>query len=379
MTKVIAAYLPQYHVIPENSKWWGEGYTDWVGVKVAKPQYKGHLQPNVPLKGYYDLSDWQVLDEQAKLARAYGVYGFQIYHYWFNSNQQLLQTPSENLLKHKEIDINFLFAWDNSSWVRTWSNIKNSNQWAPTMDKVDDKGRSMLAEVIYGCEEDWKKHFDYLLPFFKDDRYIKINNKPAFTIFNPFNDTNTLQNMCEYWNKLAVQAGFDGMAIISAANRKNVRFEYVYRYEPFSSCSFRESLERKIKQFISKETKKPMFYDYDSHWKRILKNTEKETKEKFFPGAFVMFDDTPRRGNKARIVKGAAPEKFESYFSRLLEICEEKQYEYVFLTAWNEWGEGAYLEPDKANNYAYLEALKRAIHYAEKDNDINTKRNNTAL
>ncbi|WP_448754071.1 glycosyltransferase WbsX family protein [Agathobacter sp.] len=361
MTKVIAAYLPQYHVIPENSKWWGEGYTDWVGVKAALPQYDGHLQPNIPLNGYYDLSDWKVMKEQAELAKKYGVYGFGIYHYWFSSNQQLLTKPAENLLEHKEIDISFMFIWDNSSWIRTWSNIKNSNQWAPTMDNCKEDDNPMLAPVIYGDEKDWKKHFSYLLQFFKDPRYIKLGNKPLFTIFNPFNEIETLNKMIDYWNGLAIEEGFDGIIAISAANRQNVGFEYTYRYEPFSSCSIRESIDRKVRKIISQTLKKPMFYDYDKLWRRILKNATNTKKTKYFLGAFVNFDDTPRRGKKARIIKGGTPEKFQFYFTQLLKICLKRKDEFVFLTAWNEWGEGAYLEPDIRNGYGYLEALKKAI------------------
>ncbi|MBQ0066894.1 MAG: glycoside hydrolase family 99-like domain-containing protein, partial [Phascolarctobacterium sp.] len=134
--KVIANYLPQYHRIPENDMWWGEGYTDWVATKNAKPLFEGHRQPRIPLdNNYYDLSDVNTIRWQAQLARKYGVYGFGIYHYWFNSNMQLLQKPAELLLKNKDIDINFMFIWDNSSWIRSWSNIKECNDWAPKFDR----------------------------------------------------------------------------------------------------------------------------------------------------------------------------------------------------------------------------------------------------
>lgn len=176
--KLIANYLPQFHVIPENSRWWGEGYTDWVGVRQAVPQYPGQHQPRVPLnENYYSLDDPAVLQWQADLARQYGVYGFGMYHYWFSSELQLLEKPAEILLAHPEIDIHFMFIWDNTSWTRTWVRKGSVNDWAPKFDEqpVSPQESGILAELHYGTEADWKKHFDYLLPFFRDERYIKLD------------------------------------------------------------------------------------------------------------------------------------------------------------------------------------------------------------
>ena len=128
--KIVANYLPQFHSIPENDAWWGKGYTDWNAVKKSKPLFQGHCQPNVPLKyNYYDLSNVDSIRWQASLARQFGIYGFGIYHYWFNSNMKLLEKPAELLLENKDIDIHFCFLWDNSTWKRTWSNVKFGNDW----------------------------------------------------------------------------------------------------------------------------------------------------------------------------------------------------------------------------------------------------------
>ena len=134
--KVIANYLPQYHTIPENDKWWGKGFTDWIAVKATEPAYEGHNQPRVPLnENYYSLDCADSIRWQASLAREYGIYGFGIYHYWFSSNQQLLQKPAELLLQNKDIDINFMFIWDNLTWKRTWSKLSRGLDWAPNYDK----------------------------------------------------------------------------------------------------------------------------------------------------------------------------------------------------------------------------------------------------
>ena len=153
--KVIANYLPQYHSIPENDAWWGKGYTDWVAVKKSTPLYEGHNQPRIPYNNnYYSLDDLDTVKWQAEIARKYGVYGFGIYHYWFNSQMHLLDKPVLILEENKDIDINYMFIWDNSTWKRTWSNVDFSNDWAPLYEnegsQINKQGTGILAELIYG-------------------------------------------------------------------------------------------------------------------------------------------------------------------------------------------------------------------------------------
>lgn len=361
--KLIANYLPQFHVIPENSRWWGEGYTDWVGVRQAKPQYKGHHQPRIPLnKNYYSLDNPETLQWQANLASKYGVYGFGIYHYWFSSEMQLLEKPAEILLAHPEIDIHFMFIWDNSSWSRTWSRKGNVNDWAPKFDKPSKtiKESGVLAELRYGTEADWKKHFDYLLPFFRDERYIKLDGKPMFAFFQPKNDFELQKRMVDYWEQLALEAGLPGLICLSKDNAHGLRFDYQMRYSPFSPNTFWEGVKNKLDYLWTKHRQKIRFADYDAQWHSILSDARHADARTFLSG-FVSFDDTPRRERKARIVRGSSPEKFESYLTELLKISREQGKEYIFVTAWNEWGEGAYLEPDEWHGYAWLEAVKHAL------------------
>lgn len=178
-TKVIAAYLPQYHETPENDLFWGKGFTDWIGVRNSTPQFAGHYQPTVPLnENYYDLSKVETIRWQTELAKQYGVCGFNIYHYWFKDGKKMLETPAENLLRQRDIAIEYFFTWDNSSWVRSWGNIRE-NVWAPAFDKHTSREKETLLEFSYGETNDWKTHFEYLLPFFLDDRYVKIQGKPV--------------------------------------------------------------------------------------------------------------------------------------------------------------------------------------------------------
>ena len=145
---VFAMYLPQYHETEENSKFWGQGFTDWVSVKKATPLFDGHMQPHVPLdKNYYDLSLVSEIKWQAKLAKNYGVSGWGIYHYWFNSEQKTLTKPAELILQNEDIDMPFFFAWDNASWKRTWSKIKG-NDWSPLNDTETEKQAHTGPEIL---------------------------------------------------------------------------------------------------------------------------------------------------------------------------------------------------------------------------------------
>lgn len=371
--KIFAMYLPQFHEIKENSRFWGKGFTDWVGVKNSRPQFCGHNQPRVPLGGqYYDLSQKESIARQCSLAREYGIHGFAIYHYWFNDQTNLLTRPSEIILNHPDLDIRFCFAWDNTSWVRTWSRIRG-NDWFPGGDydkKRNKKTKEVLVPYELGGKTQWKNHFEYLLPFFKDSRYEKQENKPCFLILNP---DRRIMEMSAYWEMLARKSGFGGINFIYRwdpvywkQNRLIINRQF-YIYEPVTSgwnglCA--RCIDRARRELGIKEIKK---YSYDRIWRRIIRRAERNKEPSAVYGAFVDYDDSPRRGVNGRVVTGGTPDKFERYMERLLQISRNQGKEYLFLTAWNEWGEGAYLEPDERWGYGYLEAFRRA---AGGDKDI---------
>lgn len=370
-TKIIAMYLPQYHCIPENDEFWGNGFTDWVTVKKAEPLFVGHDQPKVPLgNNYYDLSLKDNIVWQAKLAKQYGIDGFGIYHYWFNNDKNILTKPAEIILENKDINIDFFFAWDNNNWKRSWSNV-DGNSWAPIQENKDNKGPKILIPYILGTEPDWKNHYKNLLPYFKDKRYIKKDGKPIFMVWGI---SDGIKRMAAYWDKLAKEDGFAGLCMIykydetGLIRRKSMipDAELVFKYEPiftaWNKLSIPERIVRKIRKvFNLKEGMKT--YDYDKVWKEIIKDAKgRYSDKKIINGAFVSYDDTPRRGvERGKILLGSTPEKFKRYFSELLKITLQQGKPFIFITAWNEWGEGAYLEPDKTNEYGYLKALDEAI------------------
>lgn len=373
--KIIAYYLPQFHTFPENDKWWGKGFTEWTNVKKARPIFKDHNQPRVPLNNnYYNLLDDSVIKWQADLAKKYGIYGFCYYHYWFDGHM-LMEKPMEILLEHKEIDLPFCICWANENWTKAWA----------------DSSKEVLISQTYGDENDWVNHFNYLLNFFNDERYIRIDNKPILVIYRP-ELIPTLRDMLECWNTLAIERGLDGICYMYQQCDFNFEhdkdgdlFSFEIEYQPSRVKGYNRNLPVKQQQSLTIPviTRKllntvlskiglpinkysAISYSYDWAWKKILQM--KPSSEKVIPGAFVDWDNTPRYGGKGSFYTGVTPKKFEYYLSRQLKNARNVYHsEYLFLFAWNEWGEGGYLEPDSKWGFGMLEAISQAL----KDNENN--------
>ncbi|AKN31953.1 glycosyl transferase [Clostridium carboxidivorans P7] len=365
--RIIAFYLPQFHSIPENDQWWGTGFTEWVNVKKAKPLFDGHYQPRVPLnKNYYNLLDDSVKEWQIKLAKDYGVYGFCFYHYWFNGHM-LLQRPVEQFLKNKDLDLPFCICWANEHWTQAWVS-KNSR---------------VLIEQKYGNEKEWKEHFNYLLPYFKDSRYIKNNGKPLFVIYRP-EIIGCLNEMLDCWQDLAQKNGLPGIDFAYqhinfdiSPKRDSSRFSFNIEYQP--PYAYKDLTKNKFKHL--KSIRRVFLYlleryfkcdirgmrpggvirvSYDAIWKEILKRKPQD--EKCIPGAFVDWDNTSRKGEKGSIYEGATPEKFQKYLTAQIRRARDVyKKDMLFIFAWNEWAECGYLEPDEKFGYGYLEAIKQAL------------------
>lgn len=371
--RTIALYLPQFHTIPENDQWWGKGFTEWVNIKKAKPLYEGHNQPRIPLNNnYYDLSDIEVMKWQVKIAKDNGIYGFCFYHYWF-TGKLLLEKPVENFL-HSNIDFHYCLSWANEHWT---------NQWVS--DKWD-----VLIEQKYGNEKEWGEHFDYLLQYFQDPRYIKYEEKPVFVIYRP-DIIDKRKEMLAYWNKLAREHNFPGICfvfqrsefLLNSFNNDMKMFDFCAAYQPVLAQTqinlkgqhfiLARKLKRSLFRFIEQHSKfdarsvvltklgrNLTIYDYDEIWKEIL--NEPDIFSSMIASAFVDWDNTPRRGKRGSVIIGGSPEKFEKYLELLIKKSRVNyKTDLLFIFAWNEWAEGGYLEPDEKNGYGYLNAIKKAL------------------
>ena len=356
---IYAIYLPQYHETENNNKWWGKGYTEWTAVKNAEPLFEGHLQPKKTLnENYYNLLEKKTMKEQAELAEKYGVNGFIFYHYYFDECHLELEKPAENLLKWTDINMPFCFEWANESWIRTWSKW-NGNAWfAKANINNTHEGDGVLVKQKYGTKKDWKEHFNYLLPFFKDSRYIRIENKPVFIIYKP-DDIGLLTQMISYWQELAIEAGLEGVYIIGQKtwynNRDMDALMLLYTVGDYRK-QYMESI--KIQNGVR-------CIDYEDFMKKSIEVMPLDATKTYF-GIKCGYDNTPRHGRYGDVLYKSKPEIFEKYLIELIKKTIKYDNKFLFINAWNEWGEGMYLEPDEENKYAYLEAIKNARVFIEK-------------
>lgn len=369
--KVLVKYLPQFHRVKENDMWWGEGFTEWTAVRGAKQLYEGHEQPRIPQKeNYYNLLEKDTMNWQSELMKKYSIDGVCMYHYWFKGGKKILEKPAENLLKWTDIDMPFCFCWANVTWARSWSKFQNINVWSDIYEqKTAANSEGILLEQKYGTEQQWKAHFEYLLPFFRDNRYIKIDGKPVFLIHKT-KDMYCLAEMMDYWKKLALENGLTGIYVIGLKRNEkgtNITDAELY-HQPARSIENNWFTSMNMYNGVR-------VWEYDQIWKTIL---EESASEKTFFEGFVGYDDTPRRGSAGSVVEHATPEKFTHYLTELMAKSEAYGKEIVFLNAWNEWGEGMYLEPDERHGEEYLCAIPYAkSHYSDRVETYQKLKNET--
>lgn len=374
--RVIAYYLPQYHPIPENDKFWGKGFTEWTNVAKAKPLFKGHYQPQIPADlGFYDLRLSEVRVEQAKLAKEAGIEGFCYWHYWFGNGKKVLDMPFNEVLKSGKPDFPFCLGWANHSWTtKTWEKGKSFSS------------ETMIFEQLYPGDEDYLAHFYDVLPAFKDYRYITVEGKPLFVIFDTvaFKDAKYFMRL---WNKLAVQNGLKGIYFVGRcdalpsmdkSNLKEIdsltrsRYEKMFatgydgvnsvtlKYAEFKSTSI---LHKAIHSIFRKYMEGIVLDKYD--YGKIMSHFV--TPEDYEPGVYPQLiprrDRSPRSGRKAMIYYNSTPEGFKIAAENAVKCVEKRDLDHrlIFLNAWNEWGEGAYMEPDIRFGHGYIEALREVL------------------
>lgn len=346
--RLIALYLPQFHPIPENDAWWGKGFTEWTNTAKATKLFHGHYQPHVPADlGFYDLRLPETRKCQAELARKYGIQGFCYYHYWFGG-KRILEKPLNEVLASAEPDFPFCVCWANQTWSGIWHGSPNR----------------ILIEQTYPGPEDHKKHFETLLPVFTDQRYITVDGKPLFLIFQPTEIPNSVHTLA-YWREMARASGLEGLYILGMTSSKtwnpllngfDARVDYpAFRHKPWIS---RRHIFRQLKRKYSDWRGLPSFHPYNM----IIQHEQDKIEYDFetFPCVIHAWDNTPRSGSNGVVLTGTSP----SEFSKLLGLCIKKaikkpaEHRLIFLKSWNEWAEGNHLEPDLKYGCDYLQAVK---------------------
>ncbi|MBP1224033.1 glycoside hydrolase family 99-like domain-containing protein [Flavobacterium sp. 1355] len=347
--RLIASYLPQFQPIKENDEWWGKGFTEWTNVGKAKPLFAGHYQPRVPADlGYYDLRLPAVRLAQAEMAKEYGIEGFCYWHYWFGDGKRILEKTFDDILINKEPDFPFCLAWANETWSGVWHGLKNQ----------------ILMEQKYLGEEDYKQHFEAVLPAFLDERYIKVDDKPIFMLYRPL-DFSDAPKFIELWNKWAIENGLKGVYFIgqitTPENRDlvlNMGFDAVNivrltEYMRLNTSKIARGIQR-----VSGQLKKYAYKDFYPYF------SGPEDKDlNCIPTIIPNWDHSPRSGKRALILHDSNPQFFGEHvkdiFSKISHKPDDNRIS--FIKSWNEWGEGNYLEPDLVHGHGYLKALREQL------------------
>lgn len=373
--RIIAFYLPQYHPVEVNDKYWGPGFTEWRNVVAAKPLFKGHYQPRIPADlGFYDLRIPEVREKQAEYAKEAGVEGFCYWHYWFGNGEEVLETPFDEVVRSKKPDFPFCVGWANHSWkTGTWTKSKAS------------VANNTIFEQKYLGMEDNTKHFYRLLDAFKDSRYIRVEGKLLFVIFDIASFVE-FGKFKDQWNKLAEENGLKGFYFVSHTSsigttginnivnldnevRKQINTSFSMGVDAVELVNMKYA-EFKARGIISKISSSFLRrflgenyiekYDFNTIIPHLMvKDTNDEN---VFPEIINGNDRSPRAGKRAIIYYNVTPNNFYREANYVIDSVQHKDFDHriIFLNSWNEWGEGMYMEPDLKYGKGLIYALRKA-------------------
>lgn len=343
--KVIAYYLPQFHPIPENNAWWGEGFTEWTNVSKSVPQFRGHYQPHLPGElGFYDLRNKETQRRQIELARRYGIHGFCYYHYWF-AGRRILEAPFKQVLDDPTLDFPFCLCWANENWTRRW----------------DGAEHDVLIAQEFGVEDDWAFIAD-IAPALKDSRYIRVDGRPLLIVYRVALLPDARATAAR-WREYCRDKGIGDLYLV-AAQTQSVRDPRGYGFDAAVEFPPHATRARRITNGV--DFYNPRFRGLLYHYPDIL-----EAEKHFEPPDYTVFkcvmpgwDNSARRPGYGTAFVGSTPRLFADITDlacqhAVAHLPENNRF--VFVNAWNEWGEGAHLEPDRRDGYAYLEALANTV------------------
>ena len=353
--KAVAFYLPQFYPIPENDRWWGKGFTEWINVVQARPRFRGHYQPHLPADlGFYDLRVVDTIRQQAELAKKNHLFGFCFYHYWFEG-KTLLEKPLELFVDH-EIEFPFCICWANQNWTRAW----------------DGNERKCLIEQNYSPEDDIR-YIRYMAErYFSSENYICVDGKPVLVIYRTelFPD---MKATASRWRKEIQKMGFDGLYLINVENRtygyppSSIGFDAAIDFQPKGENLPRRYGKNGFKSVLNKlGMLDSVFYKnfvwlYEEYKKNNLYSMRPDST--LYPSIFPMWDNSSRREKGAWIFHDSTPRLFEEWLHQIVTEFkpENDQENFLFINAWNEWAEGCHLEPCRKWGHQYLDVMKRNI------------------
>ena len=343
--KVIAFYLPQFHPFPENNEWWGTGFTEWTNVSKSVPQYVGHYQPRLPGElGFYDLRLTDIQRRQMELARLYGIYGFCYHHYWF-AGKRLMETPVNNILANKNLDLPFCLCWANENWTRRW----------------DGAEHDILIAQMHSPEDDLA-FIEDIAPALADARYIRLDGRPLLIVYRVSllpDPAGTAQRWRDYCRDKGL-----GELYLMAAQTFGIRDPRDYGFDAAVEFPPHTSSARNITE--AQELINPDFQGAVYEYSDLIRQEEQYVapEYKVFKCAFPSWDNSARKPGKGHVFQNTTPALFEDWLKLNAQYTQKNHSDseqVMFVNAWNEWAEGAHLEPDRRYGYAYLEALGRVL------------------
>lgn len=349
--RAIAMYLPQFHRVAENDRWWGEGFTEWTNVRRGRPMYTGHEQPHVPHDdvGYYDLLDPDVMERQAAVAARYGIHGFCFYYYWFDG-RRILEQPIDRMLRSGKPDFPFCFCWANENWTRTW----------------DGLDREILLEQRHSPEGD-ERFLRDLLPALRDPRYIRVEGKPLLAVYRPSLLDDPAATAAR-WRDIAARDGLEGLhlAAVQSFDRDDPRgfgFDSAIQFPPLQIPAADLAAQP---GFEAHDGFRGHVYDY----REAVRHASMAPRQRytFFRGVMPRWDNTARRLERATSWVNATPERYGAWLRTAVDRTQRDHpdgRQFIFINAWNEWAEGAHLEPDERHGYRYLEETLAALRTAQ--------------
>lgn len=350
--QAIAFYLPQFYPIPENDRWWGKGFTEWTNVTRALPQFLGHYQPRLPGDlGFYDLRIDGVMRQQAEWAKAHGILGFCFHHYWFHG-RRLLEMPLNRFLQDRTIAIRFCLCWANENWSRRWDGSEHEILMPQSHSPADD-----LAFI------------DSLIPAFTDPRYLRVDGKPLLVVYRA-----TLlpepAATAERWRNRVQEHGLPDLYLVAAKS---------FDVGNPTALGFDAGLEFPPHQLRMKDTTldyplvNPGFQGKIFDYQTCAEYAGKREYPDYtcFKTVMPSWDNSARKRSSAHIFSGSTPERYARWLQDAIHttLKHRPSERLLFINAWNEWSEGAYLEPDQRFGYAYLHATAMALAQAAASGD----------
>jgi lipopolysaccharide biosynthesis protein len=343
--KLIAYYLPQFHIIPENEESWGRGFTEWTNVTRSLPQFAGHYQPHLPGDlGFYDLSNEETLERQIALARKYGISGFCIHYYWFRG-RRLLEKPVATLYRRKDLDIGFCLCWANETWSRRW-------------DGSEDE---VLIPQIHTPETD-KRFIEDALRYMDDPRYLTIDDRLVLVVYRGELLADP-ERTIEHWRKVVLKSVGKDLFLLRAMSFKPTTlvsgFDASVQFPPHHL----DAPDTGASRALFNSAFSGSIYDYP----KLLATIKRQFREYQFPvipTVMTGWDNTPRRGSAGTCYHGSTPASYAAWLAEAAYFAKQKPVggsSHVFINAWNEWGEGAHLEPDQRFGHAFLRATVEAL------------------